>query len=79
MVIYEDRAGTLWVGTRGGGLNRLDRATETFTHFTTDLANPASPGNPIEDNPAIAQKAECRGIFLAIPPNVVMSRVCAWS
>ncbi|MBC6948215.1 GAF domain-containing protein [candidate division KSB1 bacterium] len=24
----------LWVGTAGGGLNRFDRQTETFTHFT---------------------------------------------
>jgi two-component system sensor histidine kinase ChiS len=32
--IYEDKAGVLWIGTGGGGLNRLDRNIETFTHFT---------------------------------------------
>jgi len=31
--IYEDRSGTLWIGTRQDGLNRFDRVTETFTRF----------------------------------------------
>lgn len=31
--IYEDRQGTLWVGTDGGGLNRFDRKSQTFTHY----------------------------------------------
>jgi len=41
--IYEDQQGTLWIGTGGpwpppshkGGLNRLDRATQTFERFHT--------------------------------------------
>ncbi len=40
--IYEDREGTLWVGTSGGGLNRFDRATETFTHYRHDADDPHS-------------------------------------
>jgi hypothetical protein len=32
--IYLGRNGTVWVGTHGG-LNKLDRQTETFTHDTT--------------------------------------------
>jgi ligand-binding sensor domain-containing protein/signal transduction histidine kinase len=32
--IYEDRSGVLWVGTNGGGLNKFDRTTGTFTHYT---------------------------------------------
>ncbi len=35
--IYEDKSGTLWIGTRYGGLNRFNRATETFTNY---LHNP---------------------------------------
>jgi ligand-binding sensor domain-containing protein/signal transduction histidine kinase len=31
--ICEDQAGVLWVGTFGGGLNRFDRQSETFTHY----------------------------------------------
>lgn len=31
--IHEDRSGSLWIGTVGGGLNRLDRATGTFACF----------------------------------------------
>ncbi|MBS4029361.1 MAG: hypothetical protein KGZ58_12090 [Ignavibacteriales bacterium] len=33
--IFEDRNGVLWLGTVGGGLNRFDRATERFTHYST--------------------------------------------
>ncbi len=31
--IYEDRAGKLWLGTWGGGLNRFDPETESFVHY----------------------------------------------
>ena len=31
--IYEDRSETMWIGTQYRGLNRFDRATETFTRF----------------------------------------------
>ena len=33
--IYEDRSGTLWVGT-DRGINRLDRESGTFEHFSRD-------------------------------------------
>lgn len=32
--IFEDSTGTLWIGTRSGGLNRLERETDTFRHYT---------------------------------------------
>src|SRR5690606_32901435 len=33
-VIYEGSDGSLWLGTHGGGLNRMDVATGRFEHFT---------------------------------------------
>ncbi|MCP3960134.1 MAG: hypothetical protein GY719_20000 [bacterium] len=40
-VLYEDRDGTLWIGT-DRGLNRYDRSTDGFTRFRHDPADPAS-------------------------------------
>ena len=34
MSIYESLDGTLWFGTFGGGLNRFNAESNTFTHFT---------------------------------------------
>ncbi len=31
---YEDAKGNMWIGTWGGGLNRFDRTTRRFEHFT---------------------------------------------
>ena len=38
-----DSAGTLWIGTWGGGLNHYDAVSETFTHLR---ARPGEPGLP---------------------------------
>jgi len=47
--LYEDHQGVLWIGTglpflpeKGGGLNRFDRKTETFTRYMHDPDNPHS-------------------------------------
>ena len=40
--IAEDADGALWVGTWGGGLNRFDATTETFTRYVNDPEDPAS-------------------------------------
>lgn len=41
LAIYEDRAGELWIATAGGGVNKFNRQTETFTRYTEEngLAN----------------------------------------
>jgi serine phosphatase RsbU (regulator of sigma subunit) len=44
--IFEDRSSILWIGTFGGGLNRFDPETGTFTKYTLDINNPKS----ISDN-----------------------------
>ncbi len=44
--IFEDRAGVLWIGTRGGGLNKCDLKPRKFRHYM------ALPGrdNTLSDN-----------------------------
>ncbi len=38
----EDKNGSLWIGTWGGGLNRYDPTTETFTPYLPNPEDPAS-------------------------------------
>ncbi len=40
--IYQDRHGVLWIGTYGGGLNRFQPETRTFTHYRHQANNPRS-------------------------------------
>ncbi len=40
--LHADRERALWIGTDGGGLNRLDLDTAAFTVYRNDPANPAS-------------------------------------
>ena len=42
VAIHEDRAGVLWFGTFGGGLNRFDRDSEEFIHYQADPNDPHS-------------------------------------
>ncbi|MEP2448292.1 MAG: two-component regulator propeller domain-containing protein [Balneola sp.] len=43
--ILEDENNSIWVGTRGGGLNHFDREKEQFTRFTHDIDNKKSISN----------------------------------
>ncbi len=42
MALYKDRDGSLWIGTRFGGLDRLDPSQDTFTHYRNKSDDPAS-------------------------------------
>ncbi len=44
--IYQDNAGTLWVGTWGGGLNRYDKRLNKFFYYKN---NPADSGSISDD------------------------------
>lgn len=46
-VLYEDSQGFIWVGTSGGGLNRFDPWSETFSLITL------SPNGPLGEETAI--------------------------
>ncbi len=41
-LLYEDRAGDLWIGSEGGAVDRYDPRTGTFTHVLRP--DPAAPG-----------------------------------
>ncbi|MCP4216495.1 MAG: response regulator [bacterium] len=43
--IHEDKRGNFWIGTLGGGINLLNRRTDTFTYYTHDPTNPGSIPN----------------------------------
>ncbi len=40
--LFIDRAGMIWIGTWGGGLDRLDPRTDQFTHYFHNPDDPAS-------------------------------------
>lgn len=45
--LYEDKNGYLWVGTWGGGLDRFDSKTSTFTHYAPNSEDSDAIINPV--------------------------------
>lgn len=43
--LYEDREKNLWIGTFGGGLNKIDKKSKTFKRYRNDTKNPFSLQN----------------------------------
>jgi streptogramin lyase len=42
--IHEDKAGGIWIGTRGFGINRYDTGTKKFTHYQSSNGFPDNSG-----------------------------------
>ena len=60
-----DSSGILWIGTFGGGLDRLDPVTEKFTHFRHDAANEGS----LSSDTVLAILPDSKGIFWIGTPS----------
>ena len=45
LALHEDKSGVLWIGTDGGGLNRLRRGAGAFEHYRHDPADELSLSN----------------------------------
>ncbi len=58
-VLFKDSKGNLWVGTRQGGLNRYDPATDQFTRYTNDPERP----NSIMSNYVLSLYEDNRGFL----------------
>ncbi|MCP5050471.1 MAG: protein kinase [bacterium] len=46
-VLYQKEPGIIWIGTYGGGLNKFDQTTETFTRYTRGPSGSDSLSNDI--------------------------------
>ncbi|MBI5217069.1 MAG: ATP-binding protein [Ignavibacteriae bacterium] len=57
--IYEDKSGSFWIGTIGGGLNKMNRANGTFTRFQH---NP-SDSNSLSNNIVTSIYEDAKGIL----------------
>ncbi len=59
MAIVQDKSGTLWIGTFGGGLNKFDKKSKSFMRFTNDPFN----SNSIGDNDVLSLYCDKSGII----------------
>ncbi len=58
IIFFKDRFGTIWLGTHGGGLNKMERwknehtgeITTQFTHYTTRDGLPDDDVSCIEED-----------------------------
>jgi signal transduction histidine kinase/ligand-binding sensor domain-containing protein/DNA-binding response OmpR family regulator len=69
LAVLEDHTGAFWVGTNGGGLNLMDRATGKFKHFLswniiTQLVEDASGTLWVTSSAGLHRYDRKRGIFL---------------
>ena len=60
--IYEDQGGVLWVGTYGGGLNKLNPVAAAFGHYRHD---PDDANSLIDNNVMALQEDRFGGLWIA--------------
>ncbi|RKY99509.1 MAG: hypothetical protein DRQ13_02140 [Ignavibacteriae bacterium] len=59
MDIVQDNLGYLWIGTFGGGLDRFEKKTENFIHFSNDPLDPQT----LADNDILSLAVDRSGIL----------------
>lgn len=80
LVLHEDLAGNLWIGTSGGGLSRYDRKKNVFIHYPTDAKTPALPSNAVirgiaSDTTGIVWIAQFENLFMLDPGTNNITRI----
>ena len=72
MTIYQDSNGILWVATYGGGLNKFNQTTDSFTHYREKdgLANDGMYGIA-EDRQGYLWLSTNQGLSRFYPPTAV--------
>jgi len=63
--VDSDKDGNLWIGTFGGGLNKLDIKSNSFTHFKNNPLNQSS----IDNNEVVSLIADKNGLIWAATFN----------
>jgi len=59
MDIVQDNSGYLWIGTFGGGLDRFEKKSENFIHFSNDPLDPQT----LPDNDILSLAVDRSGIL----------------
>ncbi|HEY69580.1 MAG TPA: response regulator [Anaerolineae bacterium] len=77
--LLEDRSGNLWIGTNGGGLNRYQRATESFIRYAHDPDDPSSLSSDIvntlhEDHQGVLWLGTDAGLNRFVPDQGVFTQ-----
>ncbi len=80
--LYEDRSGTLWIGTVGGGLNKYNREKDNFTCYRYDKNDTSSISNDfiyaiVQDSAGILWVGTNFGLNKLNPETEMFTRIYA--
>ena len=73
--IAQDRNGTIWIGTAGGGLNQYIERNDTFQHWTSRSS--VSNSRPLSDNVSTVTRSQGGDIWIGYSgvPGISLLRV----